>query len=140
VEDLAEAELLLLQLESIPLFRSKLKLLHSISSFDAISLQSSAKAYSDACVQLCASPSVPKLLSVLLSHANVMNAGLSTALTVCSHEPWSINFLIKLLISGFQNIVIEKFCRLQVFRLSFDFLRPFLTTCSPLLAEQTVLL
>ncbi len=123
----------MLQLESIPLFRSKLKLLSSISSFDAISLQSSAKSYSNACAQLCASPSVPKLLSVLLSHANVMNAGLATALTVCSHELWSIVFLTQLLISGFQIIFIVEVCRLQVFLLSFDFFALFdnllLTAC-----------
>lgn len=83
MEELGEAETLLLQLDSIPMFRSKLKLLHNISSFDAVSLQRSAESYRDACTQLCMSPSVLKLLSVLLAHANFMNAGRGSALTVC---------------------------------------------------------
>jgi hypothetical protein len=84
VLDLGEAELLLLQLDAIPMFRPKLKMLQTISSFDAVSLQHAAKTYSDACAQLCMSQSLVKLLSVLLSHANFMNAGSGVAkMTVC---------------------------------------------------------
>jgi hypothetical protein len=75
VEDLGDAEVLLFQLQSIPLFRSKLTLIQNMLSFDAVSLQSAAEAYNSACIQLCESPSLLKLLSILLSHANFLNAG-----------------------------------------------------------------
>jgi hypothetical protein len=79
---LGEAESVLLELDAIPMFRSKLKLLHHMSSFDAFSLQSAAKTCIDACTQLCLSPALPKLLSLLLSHANFMNAGRGSIIKV----------------------------------------------------------
>jgi hypothetical protein len=79
---LGEAEAVFLELDSIPMFRSKLKLLHYMSSFDAVTLQSAAKTCIDACTELCLSPSLPKLLSVLLSHANFMNAGRGSIIKV----------------------------------------------------------
>ena len=82
MEDLGEAETLLLQLDSIPMFKSKLQLLDYMYSFDTTSLQRSAEMHVDACNQLCLSPAVPKLLSVLLSHANFMNAKRGPTLTV----------------------------------------------------------
>jgi hypothetical protein len=74
LDTLGEAEAILLQLESIPMFRPKLQLLHNMASFDAASLQQAAKSYIHACSQLCLSPSLLKLLAVLLTHANFMNA------------------------------------------------------------------
>ncbi len=71
-----------LELDSIPMFRSKLKLLYYMSSFDSVSLQTAAKTCIDACTELCLSPSLPKLLSVLLSHANFMNAGRGSIIKV----------------------------------------------------------
>ncbi len=117
MEDLGEVETLLLQLGSIPMFRSKLQLLDNMYSFDAASLQRSAEMHVDACNQLCLSPAVPKLLSVLLSHANFMNAKRGPILTVSVGKgtPRLTCFsLFLLLISGLQNVFIIELSRLQV--------------------------
>ena len=114
VLDLGEAELLLLQLDAIPMFRTKLKLLQTISSFDAGSLEHAAKTYSDACAQLCLSQSLVKLFSVLLSHANFMNVGSGAAkITVCRIHSCRSSSANVAFLQGFKLTSLPKFadCR-----------------------------
>lgn len=82
VEELGDAEDLLLQLESIPMFQSKLRFMYNMSKFDAAVLKSAAESYNNACIELCESPVLLKLLSSLLCHANFMNSGRGESMQV----------------------------------------------------------
>ena len=113
-EELGDAEKLLLQLDSIPMFRSKLRLMHGMSSFDAVTLQRAAESYANACIELCESPSLLKLLSVVISHADFVNSGRGVAMQASLTHLNESSFLIFSMVSGLPFDLTFKVCRMQV--------------------------